>query len=142
MGVLSDVFIAFHGELTEDVFASGPMGRLTSVEGKGLFPDSIAKLWKIFDPAGFEPFGPEWIIENPTGDDEHTIYQIPTPLVAGIARASDERIREVEVAWVYDGTPPQNHPLDGLVPDWFEEFVDLLKQAHAQNRNAYVWMSP
>jgi hypothetical protein len=140
MGILSDVFIAGPHELTDEVFNEGPIGRLPSVEGKGLFPTSVAKLWRVLDPEAAEPFAKHWIIENAGTNPECEIYRIPAPIVAGIAQASNERLREIEIAWIYDGTAPPADLLKGIT-NWFEEFVDLLKEADAQKLGAYVWMS-
>jgi hypothetical protein len=112
------------------------------VESKGLLPNSIAELWKILDPARAEPFTKAWIIENETIDNENTIYQIPCTFVTAVAQASEDRIRAIKLDWLYGGRTPRPDPLDGIVKDWFDEFIDLVREASKLQINVYVWLCP
>jgi len=142
MGILSDVFIALPDQITMEVLAHGPMGRLEAVEGKGLFPSSVLELWQIIDPSKESPSRRLELLDIAREQGDHIIYLIPGPVVSAIAFADNDRIREIEVAWLYRGTPPPPDPLDGILKDWFEEFIRLLKRAHRRGLNAYVWLCP
>jgi hypothetical protein len=142
MGVLSDVFIGSPDQITEEVGIHGPSGRLQAVEGKGLLPGSFLKLWEIVDPVIGEPSRTLGKLEVVRRDGDCMIYSLPNRLVAAMAGADLDRIRQVKTVWLYGGKPPPPDPLDGIVKDWYEEFVDLLRDAHLRGLNVYVWLSP
>jgi hypothetical protein len=141
MGILSDVFIARASEITRETFERGPAERFPTVEGKGLLPDSFAELWRVLDAKTAEPFARHWIVNGASPDSECQIFSLPPVFVACVAEASELALSQAKTAWYYHGKPPPADPLDGIVKDWFDEFVELLKNAHEQEISAFVWVS-
>lgn len=146
MGVLTDVFVASQGQLIAklaEVFTEGPEGHFLHVEGKGLTYYEIRNLWKIAVPVNQYYPDHQILLENCyCEDDGKSISQIPPDLVLAIAAADETQLAQIKLEWFYRGVPPKPDPMDGILPDWFDEFVELLKHAVAQKSRVYVWECP
>jgi len=121
MGVLTDVFIGDRNQVENEHFPDGPSGHFQTLEGKGLFPDSIEKLWQIVDPVVKKPKAKDWIVKNKCGNSECTIYLIQVALVTATAQVPDDRIGAIKLAWFHGGKLPLPDPFDGNLKDWFDE---------------------
>jgi hypothetical protein len=141
MGVLTDLVIGNEEDATTIANLHYPLGEFTGIDIKGVDTVKLTTLHSILSAEAFKDLLAQYNPIASASEDGPWVFVLPADLVARLAGLDDTEITDTAARW----GNTEEFQLDGWsqtnVTDVLRGMAHLARQASAQEKRIFVWMS-
>jgi hypothetical protein len=141
MGVLTDLVIADEGDAMSIANSQYPLGQFSGIDIKGVDSVKLTKLHSFLSGTTFKELLIQYDPVAEASEDGPWVFILPTDLVDRLASLDEAGIASIATKWGNTEEFRLDKWSQSAVSDVLNRIANLARQASAQHKCIFAWMS-
>ena len=141
MGVLTDLVIADEDDANRIAHSQYPLGEFTGIDIKGIDSVKLTTLHSILSGMPFEDLLAQYKPVIEASEDGPWVFLLPNDIVERLANLDESGITNISDQWGITEEFQLDRWSQNDVTTVLNDIVNLTRQASAQGKHVFAWMS-